>query len=274
MTMPDRDCLTHWRALRALTRAADWTLDEAGLAQAEALFLSCYAGLHTPEALTREYGREEFLLPLDAKGAPVRPHETALRQARNLMAAHRPFRRWFREDRLADGTPVLSAARWLCHLAGLRHATVEIFIDPPGLPGHTLVQVRGMDKFEAPGAFDMPCAGHVTAGDTFEASLSKELGEELALRLDDFDSLRELARYESCTDIEKDVTNVIWPVNIEYRSLFYARIKPAAINHIQFTDGEVAGLAVFTVEALRTLIHRFPERVASGLSGAMPFYPA
>ena len=274
MSLPGPDCLAQWQSLRALTKAAGWTLNEAALAQAERLFLSQYAGTATPVGITKEYEWDEFLLPLDGQGAAARLSEVAMGRARRLLAEHPAFTRWFRADRLADGTPVLLAARWLCHLAGWRHATVEIFIDPPDLPGHTLVQVRGMDKFEAPGAFDMPCAGHVTATDAVEASLGKELAEELGLGLDDFENLSEVIRYESCTNIEKDVTNAIWPVNIEYRILFYARIKRDAIQHIRFTDGEVAGLAVISVEELRALIRRFPERVASGLQGAMPFYPA
>lgn len=265
--------LEAWLSLRAQVAAAGWMLNNDILAQTVDLFIQNYTGPLTPAVLTREYEREEFLLALGEQGKPVGLSALALQQARQALERHPALRRWFREDRLEEGTPVLLTARWLCHLAGLRHGTVEIFIDPAWLPGHTLVQVRGLDKFEASGAFDMPCAGHVTATDSVDQALRKELGEELNLQLDDLEGLRALNCYESRTGVEKSVTKILEPVNIEYRTLYSARIKAAAIQGIRFTDGEVAGLSIFNVDALRALVLRFPDRVASGLSGALPFYP-
>jgi 8-oxo-dGTP pyrophosphatase MutT (NUDIX family) len=279
-TMDGPSRLAGWQALRDRVEAAGRTLDDAALEQAEALFLAIEGeeSAADPGSLTSEYARDEFLLALDGQGAPAGLSATALEQARELLDAHPAFRRWFRPDRLPGGAPVLLAARWLCHLAGIRHATVEVFIDPPDMPGFTLAQVRGVDRFEAPAAFDIPCAGHVAATDTVEASLRKELAEELNLSLDDFVMLRRRAWDECCTGIDqtgsaKSVTKLFYPVNIEYRTLYYATIKRGAMRRVRFYDGEVAGLALFSVNALRELIRRFPERVASGLSGSMPFYP-
>ncbi len=145
---------------------------------------------------------------------------------------------------------------------------MELFIDPPVLEGHTLVQVRGMDKVLAPGAFDIPCAGHVSGVDGVEESLHKELGEELNLRIDDLEKLSLVARYASqAHDYAEDGL-----VNVEYCYLFRAGLKPHTVPNIRFNDGEVAGLAVFNVNELRGLVQRYPERVASGLSDSLRFY--
>ena len=91
---------------------------------------------------------------------------------------------------------MLLAARWLCHLVGLRHRTVEIFLDLAGVgDGHTLVQVRGMDKVIAPGAFDIPCAGHASGAEFSEEALRHELGDELNLALEDLEDLRLIAEH-------------------------------------------------------------------------------
>jgi len=194
-----------------------------------------------------------------------------LSQWRETAQEHPGFARWLSEAVLADGTPVLLAARWLCHLVGLCHATVEIFIDPPGLPGHTLVQVRGMEKFEAPGAWDIPCAGHISGTDEEESSLRKELSEELNLALEDLYNLRLTGRYVSIS-APMHGAGKNGKINNEYRVLYQAALKPEAAVKIRFADGEVAGLAVFAVPELRMLVQSSPERVASGLSGAMDFY--
>jgi 8-oxo-dGTP pyrophosphatase MutT (NUDIX family) len=231
----------------------------------------------TPASQTREYGQEEFLLIVDEQGVPNQAGAEMLFRNHQTLVEYPDFGKWFREGSIPtgewSGTRVLLAARWLSHFIGLRHGTVEIFIDPPTLAGsvqseqYTLVQVRGNEKFEAPGAFDIPCAGHITGVDTAEASLVKELAEELNITLDDLDDLRRLGRYNSYTQASNSGS-----INNEFRVLYRARLKKEAVAKIRFTDGEVAALAVFAVGELRSLIQRFPERIASGLSGAMDFF--
>ena len=239
--------------------------------QIRQLFLNYYTGNETPEELTREYAVDEYLMVVDMDGMPSRPTQLMLDQYHDLVHRHPAFGRWFREDTLREGehtgAPVLLAARWLCHLIGLRHGTVEIFIDPPGEAGQTYVQVRGMDKFEAPGAFDIPCAGHISGTDGYEESLRKELGEELNLRLEDLDGLCMVERYNSFGEEHGD-----GPINNEHRVLYQARLKPDAAARIRFVDGEVAGLSIFSVPELRELVKRYPDRVASGLSDALGYY--
>lgn len=259
-----------WVSLRAAVETAGHSLTPSVFDRAVSLFNEMYAaGEHTPAELTREYEHKEFLVALDETGRPNQPTQAMLDTCSRMLRAHPAFGRWFQEGRMPEGEPVLMAARWLCHLVGLRHGTVEIFIDPPGgeLKGFTLVQVRGMDKLEAPGAFDIPCAGHISGADSVEVSLGKELGEELNLTLDSLADLRLLGRYNSYNEsTERGL------VNNEYRVLYRATLKPDAVRRIRFTDGEVAGLSVFAVKELRALVQKFPERVASGLSDAIGYY--
>lgn len=265
-----------WVALRGEVELSNRALNPWIFDKTRQLFLDYYAsGKSTPAELTSEYEKEEFLLVVDEQGRLVKPVREMIERFHKTAAAHPEFRRWFRQAVIEEGelagVPLLLAARWLCHMIGLRHGTVEIFIDPPDLPGHTLVQVRGMDKFEAPGAFDIPCAGHISGMDAPEAALEKELGEELNLSLYDLDDFRLVGRYNSYPEGDK-VDRPSLKINNEHRVLYRARIKPEAAARIRFSDGEVAGLSVFSVSELRALVKRYPERVASGLSDAIGFY--
>lgn len=266
-----------WQALRDEAEMSNRVLTRAVYEGARRIFLDYYAGRMTPAGLTREYdAKEEFLLVVDEHGRPSRPVRDMIDSFHKTCAEQPEFSRWFREATLPEGewagVPVLLAARWLCHLVGLRHGTVEIFIDPPGLAGHTLVQVRGIDKFEAPGAFDIPSAGHVDGVDSAEESLAKELREELNLTLDQLEELRLLARYNSYPPERDEDAGAALSVNNEHRVLYRARLKPEAAAGIRFSDGEVAGLAVFSVAELRALARRYPERIASGLGDALEYY--
>jgi len=260
-----------WQSLRNLAEADGCLLSDAVFEQAQALFLDQYqTGRRSPEALTREYLQEEFLLVVDEEGEAPGISENILKRYRAVTGEHPEFSKWFREPyRPAEsaGARVLFAARWLCHLIGLRHRTVEIFIDPPHLEGHTFAQVRSLEKFEAPGAFDIPCAGHISGFDGIEKSVEKELAEELGLSLDDLGEFRLLKLYNSYNGGGENCN-----ANHEFRVLFRARLKPDAYERIRFEDGEVAALAVFSVTQLKELASRFPERIASGLSDALVFY--
>ncbi len=278
-----------WQELRKAVEVDSRVLSEDAFGRARQIFIHHYttSGL-TPENLTEEYTREEFLLVVDKQGEPSGTAASVLESYEKTSAIYPQFKKWFQEAILPDGllptrplpgglwagrARVLLASRWLCHLIGLRHGTVEIFIDPPHLEGHTLIQVRGLDKFEAPGAFDIPCAGHISGVDTAEATLRKELAEELNLTMEDLCDLRLLQRYNSYTGVGTGTGTVVkQSVNNEYRILYRARLKSTAAENIRFTDGEVVGLAVFSVPGLKAMVDRYPERIASGLGDAIGFY--
>jgi isopentenyldiphosphate isomerase len=224
------------------------------------------ACLDSVQAAAPEYGRDEFFLPVDGCGEPVYPDAGTLAEARELLARYPEAAHWWR---LADGSPsALLVARWLCHLTGIRHRTVQLFIDHPTLPGLTLVQVRSLDKIEAPGTFDMPVAGHVTGTESVEAALAHELAEELGLALEDLQDLHSIGAYEG---ISPPIEGRVWR-NREWRVVYRSRLKPDALARIRFADGEVAAIALFTVEELRALVRAYPERVASGLTGSLHLY--
>jgi 8-oxo-dGTP pyrophosphatase MutT (NUDIX family) len=259
-----------WLDLRRLAARSDRVLNEEVYRAAWGVFLSLYAaGEATPGAWTREYTRAEieYLLVVGGLGQPAGLGQGLHAAYDRAVNAYSEFGNWFKPAVL-DGEPVLLAARWLCHLAGLRHATVEIFIDPPGLDGFTLAQLRGLDKVDMPGALDLPCAGHVDGLDTIEESLRKELGEELNLSPEDLEDLRVVARY---TGLARDPARLF--LNEEYCVLYRARLKTTSAARIRFSDGEVAGLGVFSVAELRELVRRFPERAARGLADSLPYYP-
>jgi isopentenyldiphosphate isomerase len=259
-----------WESLYQETVQAERVLTRQVYDRAFQLFLKQYAaGEGSPGEWTREYGRDEFLLAVDPHGKAVLPSAELLEDFRQAVRQYPGFARWFQEGALREwdaATPVLLAARWLCHLAGLRHGTVEIFLDPPGLETFTLIQIRGMDKVEAPGAFDLPCAGHVTGTDGPEEALRKELGEELNLSLEDLEEIRLVTQFAG----EGQDAGLLR--NSEFRTLYRAKVKAEALPRIRFTDGEVAGLAIISVVEMRELVKRYPERVASGMIDSIAFY--
>jgi 8-oxo-dGTP pyrophosphatase MutT (NUDIX family) len=263
-----------WNSLYQETVQAGRVLTPAVYDGCFQLFLERYTmDSLTPSEQTREYTRDEFLLVVDPEGRPGLSSAEMVWHFQQAVIRYPDFAKWFQVSALPDwelDTPVLLAARWLCHLIGLRHGTVEIFLDPPDIglfpPGaFTLVQVRGMDKVEAPGTFDLPCAGHVTGTDAPDQALRKELGEELNLALEDLDGLHLVAQFVSDSGEEPHAQNS------EFRMLFRAKVKADALPHIRFTDGEVAGLAIFSVDELRELVKKFPERVASGMADSIKF---
>jgi isopentenyldiphosphate isomerase len=264
-----------WAALRNEIAAAGRVLTPPIFEQILRVHQELYAdGKNSPSSVTREYAKEEYLLIVGAEGQACGGEAALHARFNQVVNAYSDMGSWFqvgalRESTETPGEPVLLVARWLCHLVGLRHRTVEIFLDLPGVEeGHTLVQVRGMDKIEAPGAFDIPCAGHASDTETAEEALRKELGEELNLTPEDLDDLHLITRYLSPA---RSVLGSIL-LNEEYRFLYRARIQPAAVPHIRFRDGEVAGLALFNFAELCELAQRYPERIASGLGDALGYY--
>lgn len=264
-----------WQALRTRVAADRYELTPENFQALCGLFLSHYAGQErTPAELTREYpsavGQGEVLRVVNSQGQAIAPDAAMLNTYQALRGQYPVFGDWFALDWIHENgqtKELLLPGRWLCHLVGWLHPTVEIFIDPPHMPGLTLVQVRSLEKFEAPGAFDIPCAGHVSGAEDWLPSLRKELGEELNLALEDLSGLREIARY---TDLRPGRES--GPVNQEFRVLYQSILKPEAAGKIRFSDGEVAGLALFSVAELRRLAAQNPERAAGGLTGALPYY--
>lgn len=73
--------------------------------------------------------------------------------------------------------------RSLAHEKGVLHAAVHIYVYRT-VNGRCeiLLQKRADDKDSFPSCWDTSCAGHVSAGDSFEYTALKELGEELGIK--------------------------------------------------------------------------------------------
>jgi isopentenyldiphosphate isomerase len=257
------------RSLRSQVTQADYLLTPAAYAEVIHLFDACAsdpAFLSALRTRSPEWNRREFLLNVDAQGRPAVPTDELLADLRRAIDGHPDLANWFQEGQVS-GRPVLLVARWLCHLAGLRHRTVQLFLDHPTAAGYTLLQVRGFDKAEAPGCFDMPCAGHVTGLETVEEALFKELEEELGLHRSDISLPQALGSYVYCGP-EGDPGLY----NVEYCAVYRSHLLPGALPRIRFVDREVAALSIFAVPEVQRLIGSSPQCVASGLAGSWSLY--
>lgn len=68
------------------------------------------------------------------------------------------------------------------HELGLRHRAVHVLIFNNN--GDLFLQKRGLHKKENPGLWDSSVAGHVDAGETYDACCVREVEEEVGLVLD------------------------------------------------------------------------------------------
>ena len=256
--------------LARVVRAQEHLLNQASF-EAICRFYRRYAAHPAFEsdlaALMPEYGRPEYLLCVTHSGEPLAAGADLLRSYRALQTSEPALARWFEVAELpgANGKALL-AARWLHHLAGLRHRTVQLFIDDAALEGCTLVQVRGANKAEAPGCFDIPVAGHVDGVMLPEDALRKELKEELGLDPADLDSIELVAGYDYVDDGKQPGFQTA-----EFRLVSHSRLRKRAVGKLTLGANEVAALAVFSREELAALIRQSPERFATGICLSLPF---
>lgn len=71
------------------------------------------------------------------------------------------------------------AARADVHARGLRHRATHVLVYDPR--GRLYVQRRALDKECSPGLWDTSAAGHVLAGESYDACAQRELAEELGV---------------------------------------------------------------------------------------------
>ena len=71
------------------------------------------------------------------------------------------------------------APRREAHARGLLHRAVHVIIF--NAAGLVFLQKRSLGKDTAPGCWDSSCSGHVDAGEDYDFSAVRELGEELGL---------------------------------------------------------------------------------------------
>jgi len=257
--------------LRGAVEQADYVVGAAVYHEAQSLFTACLSSpqhLRSLQQLAPEYGKPEFLLCVDSDGSPVYAMEETVEALEETASRHPALGLWFQEATVGeDGRPVLLIARWLCHLVGFRHRSVHLFIDHPTRDDYTLVQVRGVHKFESPGCFDVPVAGHVVGLESTTDTLYKELEEELDLDRDDICDPEMVGSYNYHEPWSNPRLR-----NVEFRVVFQSRLKAGRLSRIGFVDREVAAISVFALSELEAIINTYPERVASGLTESFLVY--
>lgn len=77
---------------------------------------------------------------------------------------------------------VRRATRREVHATGLWHRAVHIMVFDAA--GRVFLQKRSMLKDLSPGLWDSSCSGHVDAGEDYDTSAVRELGEEIGIVLD------------------------------------------------------------------------------------------
>ncbi|MDE3084480.1 MAG: NUDIX domain-containing protein [Verrucomicrobiota bacterium] len=73
------------------------------------------------------------------------------------------------------------ATRREVHARGLRHRAVHVLVF--NAAGQIFLQKRSMKKDASPGCWDSSCSGHVAAGEDYDATVVRELNEEIGLRV-------------------------------------------------------------------------------------------
>lgn len=210
---------------------------------------------------TPEYKQNEYLLNVDQAGNSVQPSS----KIQTHIQKHPTLKNWF-----CNVNNTLYIARWLAHLCGFRHRCIHLFLDPQNHPNTTYAQIRSLKKYNEPGGFDIPVAGHVSQQASFLEGLYAEASEELGLDLKtDVTNLRQIHTNNVVVTPLRNMPNYL---DVEHTAIYRATLTSKAYSHIHFTDGEVAGLARFQVDELANLIQKHPERVAGGLRDSFPLY--
>ena len=138
-----------------------------------------------------------------------------------------------------DSRIIGKAPRRLCHGdPSLIHRAVRIHIFHPE-NGGLLLQKRSMSKKIQPGKWDAAVGGHISAGETVENALLRELEEELGIRLKEGEFLTPYYRIKVRNKVESE--------NIHAFYLFHK--GPFVIQ-----EEELDETAFFTEETLRKML--------------------
>lgn len=136
-----------------------------------------------------------------------------------------------------DGTPTGRVKeRSMVHRDGDLHRTVHIWVVRKRADGglDVLLQRRSKDKDTYPDCYDISSAGHVKAGDDYEASALRELEEELGICAEEGD-LRLIGFHEGCASSSfwgKSYKN--WEI-----SAVYLYEKPVEESSLRLQESEV-----------------------------------
>jgi 8-oxo-dGTP pyrophosphatase MutT (NUDIX family) len=162
---------------------------------------------------------------------------------------------------------VLTVPRWLAHGLGLRHPVVHLVLETHDGNGIWL-QRRALTRPESPGRLDISVGGHMGPSDTPETALDRETREELGLDLgEDCAEIQRISAYESISRTEPSGS-----IDVEWRHVFVARVKPGRAWCFRLDSGELAGVAPWPYEHIAALLETAPHQCASGLAESVRLY--
>ncbi len=135
------------------------------------------------------------------------------------------------------------ATRSEVHRQGLKHRAVHIFIR--NKRGELLLQKRSRLKDVHPGRWDSSAAGHLDAGESYEAAAHRELEEELGLT----GTLRQTALIPACKATGQE---------------FVALFEGLATGKPRWPASEIDFAQFFPNHLIQSWIHRRPQDFATG----------
>lgn len=139
----------------------------------------------------------------------------------------------------AEDAVVGRRSRREVHALRLRHRAAHILVF--NRQGDLFLQKRAMNKDSCPGLWDSSAAGHVNAGESYDACARRELAEELGLELQSPPA--RLFKLDACASTGEEF---VWV----YRAYSDG---PFVLNELEIETG-----AWFTARALGTWIEQRP----------------
>jgi 8-oxo-dGTP pyrophosphatase MutT (NUDIX family) len=190
---------------------------------------------------------------LRAAGLPLRAADAGWLIEGEADAALARLAQWLHDQGLASrwrdellavddtqGTPVARIERAAVRPLGI--TTHAVHLIGRSAEGHHWVQQRALDKSTDPGLWDTLMGGLVSADESIEQTLEREIWEEAGLRLHQLDGLRAHGRVTVRRPLREGYM-------IEHIHVFEATLAAGAVPVNQ--DGEVAQFECVTPAALR-----------------------
>jgi len=138
------------------------------------------------------------------------------------------------------------------HKKGEFHRAVHLWIT---VGRKILLQKRAPAKHFFPNKFDVGCAGHVSSGDTYEQTLTREAEEELGIKIDEQDVsfLEKRMLFSKAEDLGL--------INREIIGVYLLKFD-GTIDDMRINKEELSEVRLFDVEELKSLLKSSPEMFA------------
>lgn len=156
-----------------------------------------------------------------------------------------------------DDRPIGQATKQEAWDKGLIHRVVRIMIEDG--QGRVLLQHRSPTKDIFPDTWDNSVAGHVDAGEEYDAAAVRELREELGL---EGLQLEAVGRYRS---------GETWKGHRLNRFTHVYRVR-ATVEPKRLEAGKIDDARWFAIEEVRSLVRDHPDKVSDGLRQVIERY--